>query len=214
MNITDSSYYQRGKKFIPSVTVVQAPVDGVPNVNDKLQYFIDKYERLLLIDLFGATLYNEITTALQDLPNADIKWQNLISGCTYTVDGKEYVFDGLRGYLQDSLVAYFVYCKYMENDESYYSTSGTVKLKSDNSEPYNPTRKYIDCWNEFLSKYQNDLSLEQPMYYTLDGDIVGVSYYNERVSSVVTLEQFLKDNETDYEGYEFKRYEQINSFGI
>ncbi|QIG62283.1 hypothetical protein [Tenacibaculum phage JQ] len=214
MNITDATYYQLGKKFIPSIGAIQAPVQGVPTNDDKLDYFIAKYERLLLLNSLGVTLYNELKQALLDIDNAATKWQNLVKGIEYVKDGVTYRFDGLRGFEKDSFVAYFVFCKYMENDESYYSTTGTTKAKAENTTYFEPTRKYIDAWNIFLNGYQKTVTNSHPNYYTLDGEIVGIDYYNEPKGGIVSLEQYLEDNKADFEGYSFKRYESINSLGI
>lgn len=213
-NITDFTYYT-GKKFIPNINNLNTEIAGVPNSGNDLQLFIDKYERQLLIDFLNIDLYNELNTALDDLPNADVKWRNLVEGVEYTKDSKKYRFDGLRGNEKDSLVAYYVFCKYLENDESYYSTTGTIKADAANSNNFTPTRKYQFSWYEFLEKYQNEDRGNYPKEIYYDGVFVGLDYYNARSENyLVTLETFLKDNESDYEGYNFKYYESMNSLGI
>ena len=217
MRITDATYYQQGIKFIPDVKVTGTPVQGVPTNNtvSKLEHFIDVNERLLLLSFLNVDLYNEFELAIQDLPNADVKWQSLVEGTTYIKDGEKYIFDGLRGYSKDSLVAYFVFCEYLKNDNSYYSTSGIVKIKDKNATMFDPTSKYIDCYYAFLNKYQDNYSNQYPDYYVSTDGSMGVDYYGvNNDSKVVTLETFLRDNASDYEGYEFKRFETVNSFGI
>lgn len=214
MPITDTTYYQRGKKFIPNL---QSLTTGVPNNASKFEYIRDNIERELLIKALNITLYNELNTALDDLPNADVKWINLVEGTEYVKDGVTYRFDGLRGFNKDSMVAYYVFCKYLENDESYYSTTGTVKSKALNSEMFNPTRKYLDAWNIFLMKYQDEYTVDNYSYFVDDctGLVVGIDYYhNQEKKLLVTLETYLKDHETDFEGYNFTRYSGVNSFGI
>ena len=217
MRITDATYYQTGIKFIPDVKVTGTPVQGVPTNNtvSKLEHFIDVNERLLLLSFLNVELYNELQVALQDLPNALAKWQNLVDGTTYVKDNETFVFDGLRGYSKDSLVAYFVFCEYVKNDNTYYSTSGIVQTKDKNAVRVDPSNKLIDCYYAFLNKYQDSYESNEPIYYTSYNGLIGVDYLGgNNNSNVVTLETFLRDNATDYDGYEFKRFETINSFGI
>ena len=217
MPITDTTYYQRGKKFIPDNNNLNTEIAGVPNNGSELDYFITEYERELLIGALNITLYNELNTALVDLPNADVKWQNLVEGTEYVKDGVTYRFDGLRGFNKDSMVAYYIFCKYLENDESYYSTTGVVKSKASNSEMFSPTRKYLDAWNLFLMKYQDEYMADNYSYFVDDytGLVVGIDYYHSQEKKLlVTLETYLKDHETDFEGYNFTRYSGANSFGI
>ena len=214
--ITDSTYYQTGIKFIPNTKLSGTPVVGVP-VNDtieKLNSFIVENERVLLLSFLSVELYNELLSALDDIDNAILKWQNLVKGTTYTKDGVTYIFDGLRGFNFNSLVANYVFCKYLENDNSYYSTSGVVKIKDANADNFDPTRKYITNYNAFLNAYQDSCESYKE-YYISNDNVVGVDYYGSKGDNrIVTLEAFLKDNELDYEGYEFRRFERLNSFGI
>ena len=217
MPITDNTYYQRGKKFIPNVNNLNTEISGVPNNGVEIDYFIGKYEREFLLGFLDITLYNELVLALDDLPSADTKWQNLVDGVEYVKGSITYRFDGLRGFEKDSMVAFYVFCKYMENDESYYSTTGVIKSKAKNSNMFSPTRKYLDAWYIFLDKYQNKPD-SNSYSYIIDsyGCVVGIDYYNsqENTSKLVTLEQFLKDNKQDYNGYEFTRYTGANSLGL
>lgn len=215
--ITDNTYYQQGIKFIPNTKTSGTPVAGVPTNDtiEELNYFIEQNERVLLLYFLSVELYEELIIALDDLDNALDKWKNLVNGVTYTYENEKYIFNGLRGYNKNSLVANYVFCKYLENDESYYSTDGVVVTKSKKEQGYDPSRKYIDNYNAFLNSYQNDLYNDIPTYYYSNGILVGVDYYNDKKSNnVVTLETFLKHNNSDYEGYEFTRFETKNSFGI
>lgn len=215
-NITDTTYYQSGKKFIPNNNNLNAEIAGVPNVASEIDGFIVKYERELLIGFLGITLYNELNTALADLPSADIKWRNLVEGTEYVKDGVTYRFDGLRGFEKDSLVAFYVFCRYLENDESYYSTTGVTKSTAQNANSFTPTRKYLDAWYMFLEKYQNDIhGHEYKMLYDNYGCPVGIDYYtNAQKSKLVSLETYLKDHESDFEGYSINYYTSSNTLGL
>lgn len=216
MPITDSTYYQTGKKFIPNSKDVNSRPAGSPVVETQLDFIIKKYEREFLVGILGITLYNELNTALADLPNADIKWRNLVNGTEYVKESITYRFDGLRGFEKDSLLAFYVFCKYLENDESYYSTTGVVKSNAQNANNFAPTRKYLDAWYIFLDKYQNEVGVNEQSYiYDSYGCVVGIDYYNGgNKNKLVTLETYLKDHEADFIGYEFIRETGANSLGI
>lgn len=214
-NITDSTYYEKLNLFIPNNNNLNADIQGVPNNISRIDAAISKYERELLIGVFGIGLYNQLNTALDDLPSADIKWQNLVNGIDYTKEGVVYRFDGLRGYEKDSLVANYVFCKYMEVDESYYSTTGVTKSKAANANNFNPTRKYLDSWYSFLEKYQNGDTSGVNVLYDTFGNPIGVDYFGSgNDSGLVTLETYLNDHKEDFDGYVFKRYTSANSLGI
>jgi len=214
--VTDTTYYELGKKFIPNNNNQNTEIPGVPSVKSELDYSIDEYERDLLVGFLGYALYKELDTALDDLPNADVKWQNLVEGVEYVKDSITYRFDGLRGFNRDSLVAYYVFCKYMENDESYYSTTGTIKSDASGANSFNPTAKYLDAWYIFLEKYQNEVGLDEHRYITDGyGNVVGIDYYNQQTTkTIVTLETYMKDHEADFEGYQFTRYAGANMLGL
>lgn len=216
MSITNASYYQTGIKFIPDAkgtgTVIGDPTNGTI---DKLESFIIDNERLLSLNFLNIDLYDDFTQDINDLDNAQYRWKNLLLGVTYIKDDVTYRFDGLRGFNKDSLVAYYVFCKYLINDETYYSTTGVVKTKSKNALIADSTPRLIDNYYAFLNKYQDKVGSNEPKYYCQDDVIVGVDYYNEsKKGGLVTLETFLRDHKEDYEGYSFTRFQGINSFGI
>ena len=218
MDITDSTYYLRGKKFIPTAGKGQLVSEAVPAKTDELTTAITKYERLFLLNFLNVDLYNQLVAALADYDNAAVKWVNLIDGVDYIKEGVTYRFDGLRGFDKDSMVAFFVFCKYMENDESYYSTIGTVKGNQGSTSTFAQTRKYIDAWQAFLSKFQRaEMQGSGTTYYVDDFNaIVGVDYYfsNSTDGNLVTLETYLEDHKEDFEGYVFRRFETRNSVGL
>lgn len=196
--ITDYTYYLLGEYEIPNVKDISAePVDA-PSVKSELEVFIDRCERDVLLDAFGPTLYNQLKTANDDLPNAAQKWKDLVDGADYTLDGKTYRWDGLKGYEKNSLLAAYVFCKYLKNDDGRYTTVGIVKNKAKNANVVSPMRKYLTAWNNFLNLYQDDC----------------------KTNTVRSLWQFLNDynkkdasNFPDFDDY-FKFYKNLNPMGI
>ena len=213
--ITDESYYLKGINFIPNSVDISAS-SGSPSQESELDYFIGICERQLMLDALGVTLFNEFTTAMADLPNAAQKWKDLVTGSTYTKDGKTYLWEGLRGYNKNSLVASYVFCEFLRNDESTYTTTGIVKNKSKNAGNVSPTPKYIKAWQQFIEKYQAHEQCEPVIIRDHFGS-VGLDYYQNN-NSEVSLYQFLTDqnelNATAFPDFEFKFYENQNSLGI
>ncbi len=214
MTVTDATYFYTGKK--KQIPNIENPIGNGTTALDQLEEVIVESERQLFSSIFPRALYLEFESALADLPNADQKWKDLISGVDYTKNGILVRFEGLRGYLKDSLVAYYVFCEYMKRDDSYYSTTGTTKSKQSGAVNYGGSRKYNDSWNTFIKYYQNDIALNGAKYYTDDyGCIVFVDYYNQDSNAnFITLETYLKDQEADFEGYVFPRYERENYIGV
>ena len=212
--ITDVTYYQKGINFIPNAQDISA--SDSPSSESKLEYFINVYERQLMLNVLGAKLFSEFTTAMADLPNADQKWKDLVTGATYTKDSKDYLWEGLRGYEKNSLVASYIFCEYLRNDESTYTTTGVVKNTSKNAENVNPTPKYIAAWRQFIEKYQAQTQCNPVIIRDHFGN-VGLDYYQNK-NSEVSLYQFLTDqNELDalaFPDFEFTFYENQNSLGI
>jgi hypothetical protein len=86
----------------------------------------------------GAGDWDWITSPLQ-------KWVDL-------VDGKDN-WKGLRyasGGNKFSLIANYVFCSYLENDYSSYTTTGTIISDAANSTQVNPTQKITIAWNKFV----------------------------------------------------------------
>ena len=215
MTITDATYYQRGAKFIPNNSNKNTEIASVPNVGSELNALIVEIERSFMISLLGIEGATELQVALLDLNNADQKWKDLIEGVNYTIDTIVYRFDGLRGANKESLLAYFIFCEYMERDQSTYSTTGVNRTLPANAVPFEPNPTYLKCWYKFLNAYQNKTSSNEPIVFERNG-IVGIDYYGnrERKGGLVTLETFLNDHSDDYPGFYLERYETKNSWGL
>ena len=214
--IIDATYFQSGLLYIPNNKDISAAPTGAPSSQNELEVFIDNYERDLLINALGVPLFNLLTTAMDDLPNADQKWQDLVNGTDYTINGKTYRWEGLKGYNKQSLIAFYVYCQYLRNDESTYTTTGVVQNTAKNATNYSPTGKYIKAWNCFIEQYQKDFNYSPNVIINASGSI-GLDYFNNN-DSKRSLFQYLTDaNELDvtaFPDFEFKVYELENSLGI
>ena len=214
--ITDETYYQKGINFIPNAKDISASDSTTPSQDSELVYFIDINERELMLNALGVTLFNELTAALANLTAAAQKWKDLVTGSTYVLDGKTYLWEGLRGYNKNSLVASYVFCKFLRNDESTYTTTGIAQNVAKNAKNYSYTPKYIAAWRNFIKGYQAQAQCD-PVIIRNHFGTVGLDYYQNN-DSVVSLYRFLTDqNELDataFPDFEFKFYENQNSLGI
>lgn len=129
--ITKPSDYLIGETKIPNAISGNAG----EGLNGDLDYIIKKYEKALLLNLLGYDQWRDLQTALEDLPNADQKWQDL-------VNGKE-EWKGLA-----PIVKNFVYCHWIRFHEIKVSTTGAGKAKVKNYSISDYNQKYTDRWNE------------------------------------------------------------------
>jgi len=216
-NIIDATYFEKGSLYIPNNKDMNASPEGTPTNQTDLDFFIIEYERELLLNALGIVLYEELLTALEDLDISAQKWKDLVNGLTYeNIEGVKKRWDGLIGYNNQSVIAFYIYTKYLRNYNETFATTGVVRNDSKNATNYDATPKYIKAYNSFLEKYQADL-LPQPRFYANRFGTEGIDWYgSEKVQ--VSLFQFLTDSneldETAFPDFKFKFYEQQNSFGI
>lgn len=205
--IIDYTYFQNEPLFIPNTVPVPDIQDGTVTATEQLDSFIDAYEKLLLVNALGIVQYNELKLNQDELSG---KWHDLI-------EGKEYgdkVWTGLK-----PIIASFVFCKYAENDKSYYTGVGMERSDSKNSISVNPTEKITEIWNSFIEMYGG--SFEScgnywyfPYLYFSGWNFNRWNYDNYAKNSFVSLRQFLKDFPEDYSSEFFKDYFYKNRFGI
>jgi hypothetical protein len=212
--ITDVTYYQTGINFIPNAQDISA--SDSPSVQTTLEYFIGIYERELMLNALGPILYDEFLENIVPPPQRPQKWTDLIEGSTYVLNDKTYIWEGLRGYNKNSLVASYIFCKFLRNDESTYTTTGIAQNTAKNAQNYSYTPKYISAWRQFIEKYQAQADCSPVIIRDHFGN-VGLDYYQNN-NSEVSLYRFLTDqNELDptaFPDFEFKFYENQNSLGI
>jgi hypothetical protein len=218
--IIDKTYFKSGELFIPNIISQDAVPQGQASRSSKMSVFIDKYSREFLLNALGVDLFNELSDILKDNTLEEVgneKWKALVKGEDYTYDGKKYRFDGLEGYEKQSMIAYFVFCKYLRDNDITYTTVGTVRDMAKNSFSVSATPKYVDIWNSFIDMYQGKKFDGEPKIITNPAGLIGVSYYSEE-GVQRSLYRYLSDkNEIDsgnFPDFEFKFYKRYNSMGI
>jgi len=199
--ILTSDYFKSGELFIPNSVAHPSTDPDAPSDVDKLNLFIERYEKILLVDALGIEQYNTLKENQDDTTG---KWFELINGKEY--DNK--VWAGLR-----PVIASFVFCKYLENDKSYYTGVGMERSKAENSINVNPTEKIVEIWNSFVEMYQGSFNCDyrflEPIFY-FEGWDLG----NYRNKTYASLADFLKAFPDEYSSEYFKGYHFKNRFGL
>lgn len=217
-NIIDSTYFEQGNLYIPNNKDLAAEPTGSPSAVTDLDSFITKYERRLLINALGVTLYDLLQTALADLGAADQKWQDLVNGKNYTnPDGNVRRWNGLKGFDKQSVIAFYVFTEYLRNDNETYTTTGVVKSEAANASIVDATPKFIKAYNEFLKAYQGSGIISEPVVLVNGFGSVGYDWFgNDDVE--VSLFRYLTDSNelvaNTYPDFEFRFYGHLTSAGI
>ena len=215
--IINNTYFEKGWLFIPNNENIDAAPADSPDVTTDLDLFRVEYERELLLNALGVTLYNELQVEIDGTLTTQ-KWIDLVDGKDYAINGKTKQWNGLKGANQQSLIAFYVYCQYLRNDNSTYLTTGIAQNTANNAERSDPSPKFVKSWNRFLEQYQgNGYNYGYPTVITNRSGMVGLDYYGQdNVES--NLFQYLTDqnelDDTSFPDFEFKFYETYNTFGI
>lgn len=162
MSITTRDYY----KGLISIGNADAKEDrALLGNSDQLGDLIVKYEREVMVKIFGWSLYKlfienlelDVNGVYQVKDNVDPKWGELLNGKEYTINGVPVVWRGLRfedvksgGVVKQSLLANYIYCQYIDNDELQHSGVGLVITKGKNAVRVSGRGKYATAWNEFV----------------------------------------------------------------
>lgn len=111
-------------------------------VQEDLNRLINKYEPKVLTDLFGKTMYAAFKSGIE-AAEPEARWTNLKNG----VAGE---WMGLANDAKLSLIANYVYCKYLRKENTQNVGIGTVETKGENSRKIAPIDTYVRAWNEMV----------------------------------------------------------------
>lgn len=211
MYIIDESY------FIKELNIPNTVETDVSGAATPFEMWIDKEVRLCLQKALGSVLFSDLDSNITDgVYQAGVtKWDNLVNGTSYTYNGDTYIWKGLiytEGTFKGSLLAYYVYCKWLEYQLSHQSGMGEVRGEAVNSMSANSTYRYVNVWNMFVELYQGKSSTSSTLTY-----IKGVPFYDyfgNNESDYVSLIEFLQHNEADYPDAPLKCYNYLNTFGL
>lgn len=214
--------YFTGDLFIPNIGKNKS---SVVSSNTDFQYYIDQFEREILIKALGVRLYNEFISNIDTDPqspnygnvdpSADQQWKDLLNGSTYS----DKVWRGLRyevGTRKLSLMAYYVFYKYLEEKHIQRTTLGVVKADAENANVVNPSFVMEKAWRAMYEWYGKgyrcccDYDYFFGLYYYDDCCCDDKDYKRE----FVDLYTFLNDNRSLYPNWVFTTIKNKNRFGL
>lgn len=180
----------------------------LPNLDDEnvlaeLTNAINKYEREVLRDLLGYSLHKDL------LANpGDARWLAFINGAEFSFYFRDHLvetkWEGLVNSQKESLLAYYVYYKVMEQALSRVAgVGGVVVAEVDNSERASATRKMLNAYHKFRKLYG-----ETPYGFNK----YGTSYYC--YTDEASAYNFLRTQPDVYSGWNFTPKENLNWAGI
>ena len=210
--ITQSSDFI-GDIYLPQVG---ASASTMVNDNDLLDNFINDFEPELLKKAFGRKLYSEFKTNIETgrtlIVGADQKWDDLLNGSEYEINGVTYYWRGLIDE-EKSMTSYYVYCKMLQGKIEQQTTLGTVKAEAKNAVSVLPTHQIVRAWRKLNEWYQGG-GYSQPSVYFHRGVYVEDYFNGDDNSKDVSLYTFLQDNKDSYNDWSFTPIENKNSWGL
>lgn len=118
--------------FISEINIAQL---GQPYVAENLQFFIDKYEKIYLVKVFGFEMARDFRNGLEADPIEE-RWTNLTNK--------------LQSDDKISPIANFVYYYYSLSEHTFRGGYGDQLPKAENSEVVTPDYKIVQAWNDMI----------------------------------------------------------------
>jgi len=209
MYLIDKTY------FLKSISVPNTE-EPTSDASTDLDMSIDRYARQFLQMSLGNVLFTDLDSYIIDGELdalAPQKWLDLVNGVSYTKDGVDYVWQGLKydlGLYKVSILAYYTYVNHYQNTVN--STLGQVGIDPKNGMIVNPTEHLVSVWNEFVEMYQGaNCSNSVTSYHN---GVLFTDYYQFKENGYVSYLQFLEDNKDVYEGFKANVINFKNSLGI
>lgn len=190
---------------------------AIPNAANEtgLTQAITQYEKEILISLLGYKLYSLLLADLSNGEPQTQKYIDLVNGAefTHTFDGVDYTlkWEGLINTGKISLIAYYVYYKYVErNVSSFYGTGVSMANTQEGWSRVSPESKMINAWERMRELY-GKWPPEYKQYYPYP--ILGTDL-SETFDLLPSAYHFLLKNKTDYPDWVFTPLWNLNKFGI
>jgi len=190
----------------------------IPNASTEAQLTqaMTQYEKEILIKLLGYPLYTLLQADLDESgdPQTQI-YTDLVDGAefTHTFNGEEYTlkWEGLRNTAKISLIAYYVFYKFVERDVARYHGTGFGQAsKGKDWERASPLYRMCDVWSRMRELYGKIPYRYKDWYkYPVKGEDLGYVFDIEP-----SAYNFLYANKDDYPTWVFTALWDINAFGI
>ena len=164
---------------------------------------ITQYQPEVLQDLLGYSLYKAFMAGLSVNTPAQ-KWINLRDGAEFSVtigdETRLLKFDGVK-----PIIAYYVYLRYRNDNETFFSGQKQVKSETENSITADYDAAIVPVFNSFVRKY----GIVDRYIFPLANN----SYY-EHTNYLPSAYNFLLANISSYTGWVFTQKQFINEYGI
>jgi hypothetical protein len=177
------------------------PPYDLPNLygNETFSDFVEREEKIILLDLLGASLYNEFILGLQDVV-VEQRWVDLRDGAQYSNFSKVYQWVGM-----ETMLTPYIYFKWLEYGDDHAAGVGVVVANTENSVMSSPVHKLNRAWREFIKYVGSGCFLENSLYGFLQNS--GSIY-----SNVYPIDEY-----TTFQAYLFDRFKypgMRNIFGL
>ena len=201
MSFIDSTY------FIGEIAIPNASADSV------LTQAIAQYEKEILMSLLGYKLYKLLMADLVNgIPQTDI-YKDLVDGAEFTLTfkGVDYLlkWEGLKNTALQSLIAYYVYFKYIERDITRnYGTGISMAVPAANNSGWqrvSSVPKLCMVWDHMRELY-GKIPAEYKKCY--------LDYTSSAFNNDPSAFNFLYVNKVNYPDWVFTPLWNINAFGI
>ena len=219
--IIDPSY------FVGEIHISQvgASASKIVNNNTLIERFIDQYEVEFINKAIGRIKAKEFFDNIDPLSgnvnaDADIKWHHLMDGYNYTFCDRDYCWRGLRyssGVLNLSVIAYYVYYRYMTDNIIQKSTMGMVRPDAENALNGSTVPTLTRAWRNMIEWYGDvNIGYGNYQYPTITYKHRGyiLDYAGRHYDSDVSLYQFLTHNDDVYEDFVFTPMKNKNQFQL
>ena len=202
----DNTYFV-GEINIPNLTGTQSNA-----VN--LAQAIAQYEEEILIDLLGYKLYSLLVADLQNGEPQSQIFKDLVNGAEFTHSFQNVSttlkWKGLKNTSKQSLLAYYVFYKYVERDVTHLSGAGVVLAKGEKGFRASSVNKMINAW-ERMRKLYGIIPPSYERYFSgMANGWAPMGIFNADPSAY----NFLFANKANYPDWIFKPQWNINAFGI
>lgn len=191
---------------------------ALPNLNEITNSFDDvrdRYETEILKKLLGYQLYDEFITAIAGTPEQ--KWINLKDGVEFTFEyaGQTITqkWNGLINSDLISLISYYVYYMYRNENLSTTTSINDVIGIPENATRVDDAWKVVNAWNRGHGLYgdiRDITSISNTRLLEFDKFSSTYIHYNDKPSAY----NFLLSNRDDYDNWIFEPIGRLNVFGI
>lgn len=213
MYLIDETY------FIKELSIPNLKEAQVYGETMEFETWIDKEARQCLKDALGYQNYSELDSYIDNgqlKDEAPEKWKNLVYGASFQLNGVNVKWEGLliqEGVFKKSLLAQFVYAKWLEFQTSKMTGTGEKRTKSSGSQSVNGTHRYVSVWNQFVTEYQGAINFSQSSISFKNG-VRFVDYSSNVNNSFVSLIEYLKNHDDLYPNTTKTLYDYKNTLGL